>query len=129
MKPSDNPVVGRWRIVEADLWDRDHLDLCGPASLIVRANGHGEIAFGAMQASLDVDYGADEIGFTWAGFDDMTEVSGAGSAELRRWLPAHRVRVPSRRRGCPQSRSRVFFNSLLVLLSHKAASCGRGSEA
>ena len=28
MKPSDNPVVGRWRIVEADLWDRDHLDLC-----------------------------------------------------------------------------------------------------
>jgi hypothetical protein len=33
-----------------------------------------------MQASLDVDYGADEIGFTWAGFDDMTEVSGAGSA-------------------------------------------------
>jgi hypothetical protein len=82
MKPTDNPVVGRWRIVEADLWDRDHLDLCGPASLIVRANGRGEIAFGAMQASLDVDYSADEIGFTWAGFDEMTEVSGAGSAEL-----------------------------------------------
>jgi len=83
MKPSDNPVVGRWRIVEADLWDRDHLDLCGPASLLVRANGHGEIAFGAMQASLDVDYGPNEIGFTWAGFDEMTEVSGAGSAELQ----------------------------------------------
>jgi hypothetical protein len=32
MKPSDNPAVGRWRIVEADLWDRDQLDLCGPAS-------------------------------------------------------------------------------------------------
>ena len=83
MKPSDNPVVGRWRIVEADLWDRDHLDLCGPASLIIRVNGHGEIAFGAMQASLDIDYGPDEIGFTWAGFDEMTEVSGSGSAELQ----------------------------------------------
>ena len=83
MKPSDNPVVGRWRIVEADLWDRDHLDLCGPASLIIRANGHGEIAFGAMQASLDIDYGPDEIGFTWAGFDELTEVSGSGSAELQ----------------------------------------------
>ena len=59
MKASDNPLVGRWRIVEADLWDRDYLDLCGPASLVVRANGHGEIAFGAMQASLDVDYGPD----------------------------------------------------------------------
>src|SRR5215207_9924251 len=73
MKASDNPVVGRWRIVEADLWDRDYLDLCGPASLVVQANGHGEIAFGAMQASLDVDYG----------FDEMDEVNGSGSAELQ----------------------------------------------
>ena len=36
-----------------------------------------------MQASLDIDYGPDEIGFTWAGFDEMDEVSGTGSAELR----------------------------------------------
>jgi hypothetical protein len=83
LKPSENPVVGRWRIVEADLWDREHLDLCSPASLVVRLNGDGEIAFGAMQASLDVDYGPDEIGFTWAGFDEMDEVSGTGSAELQ----------------------------------------------
>jgi hypothetical protein len=82
VKASDNPVVGRWRILEADLWDRDYLDLCGPATLVVKANGHGEIAFGAMQASLDIDYGPDEIGFTWAGFDEMDEVSGVGSAEL-----------------------------------------------
>lgn len=84
MKAKDHPAVGRWRIIEADLWDRDHLDLCGPASLVIRANGDGEIAFGALQAGLDVDYGPDEIGFTWAGFDEMTEVSGAGSAELQR---------------------------------------------
>ena len=83
MKASQNPIVGRWRIIEADIWDRDYLDLCGPASLMVRANGDGEIAFGAMQASLEIDYGPDEIGFTWAGFDEMTEVSGAGSAELQ----------------------------------------------
>jgi hypothetical protein len=25
-------LVGRWRIVEADLWDREYLDLCGPAA-------------------------------------------------------------------------------------------------
>src|SRR5215213_2546210 len=83
MKASDNPVVGRWRIVEADLWDRDYLDLCGPASLLVQADGHGEIAFGAMQASLEIDYGPDEIGFTWAGFDEGDEVNGSGSAELQ----------------------------------------------
>ena len=28
--PMDCQLVGRWRIVEADLWDRDHLDLVGP---------------------------------------------------------------------------------------------------
>src|SRR3954463_4703078 len=49
----------------------------------VRADGQGEIALGALQASLDVDYGPDEIGFTWAGFDEMDEVSGSGSAELQ----------------------------------------------
>ena len=72
----------RWRIVEADLWDRDYLDLCGPATLVVKASGDGDITFGAMQASLDIDYGPDEIGFTWAGFDEMDEVNGYGSAEL-----------------------------------------------
>jgi hypothetical protein len=104
VKASDNPVVGRWRIVEADLWDRDHLDLCGPAHLWVQANGIGEIASGAMQASLDIHYGPDEIGFTWAGFDEMDEVSGSGSAELQADGTLKIVRVPPRRRGCPQSR-------------------------
>lgn len=78
-----HPLLGRWRIVEADLWNRGYLDLCGPATLVVRPRGHGEIAFGALQANLDVDYGPDEIGFTWTGWDEMDEVSGIGSAELQ----------------------------------------------
>jgi hypothetical protein len=76
-------LIGRWRIVAADLWESDYLDPVEPAALVVRADGQGEIAFAALQASLDIDYGADEIGFTWAGFDEMDEVSGSGSAELR----------------------------------------------
>lgn len=96
-----HPLLGRWRIVSANLWGRDHLDLCAlrcpphraslvvapgqlrPATLVIRPNGDGEIAFGALQASLDVDYGPDEIGFTWGGFDEMDEVTGEGSAELQ----------------------------------------------
>ena len=31
--PANCRLIGRWRIVEADLWDRAHLDLCGPARL------------------------------------------------------------------------------------------------
>ena len=37
MTKAKSALVGRWRIVEADLWDRDFLDLCGPATLVVAA--------------------------------------------------------------------------------------------
>ena len=82
MTAAAHPLLGRWRIIEADLWDRDYLDLCGPATLVIRTRGDGEIAFGALRASLDVDYGPDEIGFTWTGYDEMDEVTRAGAAEL-----------------------------------------------
>ena len=75
-------LVGRWRIVEADLWDRDYLDLCGPTVIAIGADGHGEISFGAMQGALDIEYSRSSIGFTWVGFDEMDEVSGDGSVEL-----------------------------------------------
>ena len=38
----DHPLVGRWRIAKADLWDADHPDLCGPAMIVIRADGTGE---------------------------------------------------------------------------------------
>jgi hypothetical protein len=80
--PADCQLIGRWRIVEADLWDRDHLDLVGPAFIAIGADGHGEIAFGALNAGLDLEYSQTMVFFTWFGFDEMDEVSGSGSAEL-----------------------------------------------
>lgn len=40
------------------------------------------MAFGALQAGLDLSYSPSTISFTWAGFDEMDEVTGNGSAEL-----------------------------------------------
>ena len=80
--PMDCRIVGRWRIVEADLWDRDSLDLVVLAAMTIGADGHGEIAYGAMQASLELEYRRSMVVFTWAGFDEMDQVSGTGSAEL-----------------------------------------------
>jgi hypothetical protein len=80
--PADCQLIGRWRIVEADLWDRDHLELCGPAMITIGADNHGEIAFGALQAGLDLGYSPSTVFFTWAGFDEMDEVTGDGNAEL-----------------------------------------------
>jgi len=81
--PMDCQLIGRWRILEADIWERDHLDLVEPAMMVIQANGHGEIAFGAMQAGLDLEYSRTLVFFTWEGFDEMDEVRGTGSAELQ----------------------------------------------
>ena len=80
--PANCQLIGRWRIVAADLWDRDYLDLVAPAKLVLQDDGHGEIAFGAVQAGLDLEYGRSIVFFTRAGFDEMDQVSGSGSAEL-----------------------------------------------
>ena len=79
--PANCRLIGRWRIVEAELWDRAHLDLCGPAGLTITAQG-GEIAFGALQAGLEVEYARDSIGFHSAGCEEDDEVDGEGTAEL-----------------------------------------------
>lgn len=80
--PMDCRLIGRWRIVAADLWNGSYLDLCRPAMLDIRADGRGEIAFGALQASLDLAYGHRDVDFDWEGDDDMHAVRGSGSAEL-----------------------------------------------
>ena len=50
--------------------------------MTINADGRGEIAFGAVQAGLDIDYAPSMVFFTWFGFDEMDEVTGTGSAEL-----------------------------------------------
>ena len=80
--PADCQLIGRWRIVEADLWDRGYLNLGGPATITIGADNNGEIAFGALQAGLDLSYSPSMVFFTSAGCDEMDEVTGDGSAEL-----------------------------------------------
>ena len=86
--PAGCKLVGRWRIVEANIWDRAYLDLCGPAKIVIGADGRGEIAFGAMQATLDVEYGPTSIAFTWIGCDEMDEVSGEGKPNCSKTAPS-----------------------------------------
>ena len=73
--PANCRLIGRWRIVESDLWDRAHLDLSGPATLTIAAQG-GEIAFGALEVSLEVEYPCDSIGFRWVGCKEGDQVEG-----------------------------------------------------
>jgi hypothetical protein len=81
--PSDCQVIGRWRIVASDLWDRDYLDLVGPASLQIGAAGWAEFSFGAVDATAELEYGRRIVFFHWSGFDEGDVVGGDGSAELQ----------------------------------------------
>jgi hypothetical protein len=80
--PAGCKLIGRWRIVAADLWDQDYLDLANPPRLVIGADGHGEIAFGALEAGLDLSYARDSVWFEWDGCDEGDEAAGQGSAHL-----------------------------------------------
>lgn len=76
-------LVGSWRIVEADVWDRAYLDLAGPAYLHVGGDGRVAFGFGALEATGALEYARTIVFFRWGGFDEGDEISGDGSAELQ----------------------------------------------
>jgi hypothetical protein len=76
-------LVGRWRIVEADLWDRDSLDLVEPAYFRLDNDGWAEFAFGAVNATAELEWSRTVVSCRWAGFDEGEEISAHGSAELQ----------------------------------------------
>ena len=39
--PMNCRLIGRWRIVEADIWERDYLDLVEPAMMVIGADEIG----------------------------------------------------------------------------------------
>jgi hypothetical protein len=80
--PDDCQLIGRWRIIKADLWDPDHLDLVEPAFLQIGDDGWAEFAFGAATAGGQIEYTQTTVFFRWNGFDEGSEISGDASAEL-----------------------------------------------
>jgi hypothetical protein len=79
-------LVGNWRIVEMDLWDRDAIDLVGPAYIELKADGTGRFRFIAVEGCMDVKHADAPLParaeFTWDGDDDGTPASGRGWVEL-----------------------------------------------
>jgi hypothetical protein len=80
---ASSKLIGRWRIVEADLWDRDYLDLVEPAYIEVGSGGRGGFAFGVVNATMELKYRRGIVCFRWSGFDEGDEVSGSGSIDLQ----------------------------------------------
>lgn len=77
---------GAWWITWTDLWGEEDLDLLGDPEIVFDRGGVGTLRVGALEAELDyrIGKGAEppRVDFSWAGFDDMSPVSGRGWAEL-----------------------------------------------
>ncbi len=75
-------LIGKWRTVEADIWDRDYLDLVEPAYIAFKDSGRGEFSFGCINGGFEFEYSRRIVFFKWLGFDEMDDVGGDGSADL-----------------------------------------------
>jgi len=65
-----------------DQWDRDAIDLLGPALIQIGADGDGSFRFIAVEADLDGRHverdGNPAVEFSWFGTDDNDDASGRG---------------------------------------------------
>jgi hypothetical protein len=111
--------VGKWRIVESGTWPRYHLDLCGPAFLRTDADGTGEMAFGALCASIASGSTPSGIDFEWNGADESDQVTGTGWADLRE---DGCLGIRQRRRYLLHRQTVAFFSGLLIA-SCSSATC------
>jgi hypothetical protein len=80
------PLKGSWRITEMDLWERDDIDLVGPAFIEFRGTRSGRLGFIAVEGQLDCRHGSQAgrpfVEFTWDGWDEGDQVGGRGWAAL-----------------------------------------------
>lgn len=77
-------LVGRWRMVTMDLWDREAIDLLGPALIEFNKDGSGCFRFIAVEGWMDCRDtergGRPGLEFTWEGTDDGDPANGRGWA-------------------------------------------------
>ena len=61
-------------------WDRDYLDIDGPAHISFTRDGTGQLHFGCVDAGLEwkIEQSKGRGTFTFSGFDEGDEVSGRG---------------------------------------------------
>lgn len=78
--------TGMWRFTEMSTWDKDFIDLVTPGHILLKSDGTGTFAFGAVEAEMDCrieTYGTTErLSFSFAGWDEGEDTSGRGWAEI-----------------------------------------------
>ena len=82
-----NPYIGKWRIIEMDMWDQDFIDMETEGHFLFEKDDLGSFQFGLVQGQID--YKIEKIGeierleFSWEGQDENDAASGRGWAVIK----------------------------------------------
>ena len=108
-------LIGRWRIVEADLWDRDYLDMVEPAHLQIGRDGWAQFAFGCVTAGGELEYSQTIVFSAGAASTKATRSPATARPNSKTTAPS-RSSYPSTTATTPSSpvAANDFFNSLLM---------------
>jgi hypothetical protein len=77
-----NPYIGKWRIIEMEMWDQDYIDLDTEGHFTFGKDELGSFQFGTVQGQID--YRIENIGnlerleFSWEGEEENDPVLGRG---------------------------------------------------
>ena len=78
--------LGKWRIIEMELWDQEFVDLVVQGYIDIRAKSRGEFQFVAVHGFMDYRIEScgdfEQLVFSWIGTDDMDPVNGRGWVKL-----------------------------------------------
>ena len=79
-RPEAPSFVGRWRIIETDVWAEDALDLMVPAHITFGETRLGFFQVIAVDGATDCRFEDNRVDFSWIGDDDGKRTAGRGWA-------------------------------------------------
>lgn len=86
MKAPKSAFVGRWRIVDMEIWDQDFVDMEVAGHFTFQRKDLGSFQFGLVQGEIDwrIETFGDEtrLAFSWLGRDECDPSSGRGWARI-----------------------------------------------
>ncbi len=82
-KRTPERFVGKWRIVETEVWGAEALDLVVPAHFtFMKTGGLGHFQMIAITGGIDGRFHGDKVEFSWLGDDDGELTGGRGWAKI-----------------------------------------------
>ncbi|MBI4765543.1 MAG: hypothetical protein HY787_13225 [Deltaproteobacteria bacterium] len=78
--------IGKWRITEMEMWDKEYIDMVVPGHLTIEKDGTGSLQFGVVEVEMDCRiesiHGEERLDFTFEGSDEGDQVCGRGWAQI-----------------------------------------------